>query len=121
MRRRALRRSVESGLATDREPESGPAAGRPRARVIRSDAQALRVAERLLDEVVRPAHDQDIVTTTVQAYPTCWVVGYNTRAFVETRSIMDALAGGGPVIVNRATGRARLGTHELPPEQQLDP
>ena len=89
--------------------------------MIRSEAEARTIAEQLLDELVRPVADQDIVTTTISAYPTCWVVGYNTRTFVETRSIMDALAGTRPVIINRETGRARLGTHEIPPEQQLDP
>jgi hypothetical protein len=89
--------------------------------VITSEEQARTIAEQLLDEVVRPAAAEDIVTTTVRAYPTCWVIGYNTRAFVETRAINHALAGGGPVIINRETGRARLGTHELPSDQQLDP
>ena len=91
------------------------------ARRITSEADALAAAEQLLDEIIRPTTEPDIVITTVQACPTCWLVGYNTKAFVETRSIMDALPGSRPVIVNRETGRARLGTHELPPEQQLDP
>jgi hypothetical protein len=116
-----MRRSAESRPTTERDPERAPGIGGSRVRKVRSEAQALRIAERLLDEVVRPGADQDIVATTVQGYPTCWVVGYNTRAFVETRSIMVALAGGGPIIVNRETGLARLGTHEVPPEQQLDP
>jgi hypothetical protein len=116
-----MRRRGEGGPTTDRDPERAPGIGRARVRKVRSEAEALRIAERLLDEVVRPMTDQDIVATTVQAYPTCWVVGYNTRAFVETRSIMVALAGGGPIIINRETGHARLGTYEVPPEQQLDP
>jgi hypothetical protein len=112
-------RGVRTAPPVQPEPEAEPEL--PRARRITSDADALTAAERLLDEVVRPATDAGIVTTTVQAHATCWVVGYNTKAFVESRSIMDALPGAVPIIVNRETGRARLGTHELPPEQQLDP
>lgn len=84
------------------------------------ETAARETAERFLETQVRPGVGEDVVITTVSEHPTCWVVGYNTRAFVETGSISHALAGGGPVIVNRKTGRARLGTSALPIEQQLD-
>src|SRR6266508_703115 len=83
--------------------------------------QARQAAEDLLDEFVRPYLDEEIVTTDVREYATCWVIGYNTRVYVETGSISHALAGGGPVIVNRRTGLARLGTSAYPVEAQLDP
>jgi hypothetical protein len=113
-------RGARAAPSPVRAPEPNVETALPRPRRVASEAAALEVAEALLDEVVRPTTDDEIVVTTVQAYPTCWIVGYNTKAFVESRSIMDALPGSRPVIVNRETGRARLGTHELPPEQQLD-
>ncbi len=84
------------------------------------EGAARTIAEKVLDEQVRPTVGEDIVVTTVREYPACWVVGYNTRAYVETGAISHALAGGGPIIINRGTGRARLGTSALPVEDQLD-
>lgn len=85
-------------------------------------AEAARaIAEHFLDEAVRPAIAEEVVTTSVRAFPTCWVVGYNTRAFVETGELSHALAGGGPIFVNRARGTARLGTSVIRVEDQLDP
>ncbi len=49
------------------------------------------------------------------------MVGYNTGVYLDTGSITHALAGGGPIIVNRRTGEARIGTSTLPAEEQLDP
>lgn len=81
---------------------------------------AVAIAEDLLDREVRPALDEEIALTAVREFPTCWVAGYNTRAYLETGSVVHALAGGGPIIINRRTGRARLGTSALPAEDQLD-
>jgi hypothetical protein len=41
------------------------------------------------------------------------------RVYIETASIGNALAGG-PIIINRHTGEARLGLSALPAEEQLD-
>lgn len=85
------------------------------------DERTIRqVAEQVLDEQVRPNTDEDLVLTEVREYPTCWVVGYNTREFVETGSFSATLVGGGPIIINRKTARARVGTSALPIEDQLD-
>jgi hypothetical protein len=81
---------------------------------------ARRVAEKYLDDVFPADQRAEIVTTTVWEYETCWMVGYQTRAFVESGSWSDALAGGGPVIINKGTGQVRMGTSTLPPEQQQD-
>ena len=81
---------------------------------------ARTIAERFLDEQVRPHLDAEIVVTDVREFPSCWVVGFNSRAFVETGSISHMLVGGGPIIVNRRTGVACMGTSAQPDEDQLD-
>jgi hypothetical protein len=63
----------------------------------------------------------EVVTTTVWDYPTCWVVGYQSRAFLERGSLSDVIVGGGPIIINKKTGKVRQGTSGLPKEEQLDP
>lgn len=83
--------------------------------------EATRIAVEFLETVVRPGVGQDMVLTEVREFPTCWAAGYNTRAYVETGSVIHALAGGGPIIVNRRSGEVRMGTSALPAEDQLDP
>lgn len=82
--------------------------------------EAVAIAEEVLDREIRPNVDEEIALTEVREFPTCWVAGYNTRAYLETGSVVHALAGGGPIIINRRTGRARVGTSALPAEDQLD-
>jgi hypothetical protein len=83
-------------------------------------AEAVAIAEEVLDREIRPYLDEDIVLTEVREFPACWVAGYNTRVYVETGSIIHALAGGGPIIINRRTGDARIGSSAIPTEDQLD-
>jgi hypothetical protein len=87
--------------------------------MIETEAQARAVADRYIAEVVEPAVGEEVVSTVVREFPTCWVVGYNTRAYVETQAISHALAGG-PIIVNRETGSLRIGSSAVPAEEQLD-
>lgn len=82
---------------------------------------ATRIAAEFLETEVRPGVGQEVVLTEVREFPTCWVAGYNTKAYVETGSVIHALAGGGPIIVNRRSGEVRMGTSALPAEDQLDP
>jgi hypothetical protein len=70
--------------------------------MISREAEAREVAERFLDVAVRGSLAKEVVTTSVREFSTCWVVGFNTRAFVETGSISHALTGGGPVTLARA-------------------
>jgi len=88
--------------------------------MIVSADEACGVALRHLRGEVEPSIGEELATTDVREYPTCWVVGYNTRAYLETGSISHALAGGGPLIINRATGRVRMGTWNTAIEDQLD-
>lgn len=89
--------------------------------LVESEDDARAIAEAMLDQHVRPLIREPVITTTVRLFPTCWVVGFNTRAYVETGAINHALAGGGPIIVNRRTGVARIGTSTKRIEEQLDP
>jgi len=82
--------------------------------------EAVAIAEDVLDREVRSEIDEEIELTEVREFRTCWVVGYNTRAYLETGSVVHALAGGGPIIINRGTGHARIGTSAVPAEDQLD-
>jgi len=76
---------------------------------------ALEIAERLLDAEVRRSLDEEVVINlkTVQETPHFWVFFYNTRAFIETKSMVHSLAGNGPVLVEKATGRARIGRSDI--------
>lgn len=82
--------------------------------------QAVAIAEEVLEKELRPNIGEEMALTEVREFPTCWVAGYNTRAFLQTGSMVHALAGGGPIIINRRTGCARVGTSALPAEDQLD-
>ncbi|HSH60702.1 MAG TPA: YrhB domain-containing protein [Acidimicrobiales bacterium] len=82
--------------------------------------QAAVIAEKLLDREIRPNLAEEVAITEIREYPTCWLAGFNTVAYIETGEILHALAGGGPII-NRPTGVARFGTSALPAGDQLDP
>lgn len=73
-----------------------------------------------LREKVEPDVGEALAVTRIHSYPTCWVVGYNTVAYIETGALSHALVGGGPIIVNRISGSIRMGTSGLPTEDQLD-
>lgn len=88
--------------------------------MIMSADEARDAALRHLRSEVEPGIGEELTTTDVREYPTCWVMGYNTRAYLETGSISHALAGGGPLIINRVTGRVRMGTWNVAIEDQLD-
>ena len=88
--------------------------------MIRREEEAREIAVRYLAEIVEPSADEDVIVTWIREYPTCWVVGYNTRTYVETRTVSHSLAGG-PIIINRETGALRVGLSSKPVEQQLDP
>jgi Immunity protein 35 len=85
-----------------------------------TEDEARRIGERDLDQSVRPDAGPDIVITGVLDYPGFWVVTYNTRAFVETGSFLEALAGNSPIIIDKVTGKSRFGNTAQPIEEQLD-
>jgi hypothetical protein len=85
------------------------------------DRQAAELlAERYLRVEVEPDVGQEVCIASVREFPVSWVIGYNTRAFLETRSIRHALAGGGPLIIDKQTGELLVGTSALPVESQVE-
>lgn len=49
----------------------------------------------------------------------CWVFGFNSRAWFETRSFRDMLVGTGPLVVEKKTGRIHLLGSAQPVDVQL--
>lgn len=86
-----------------------------------SREDARKLAEDLLDAEVRPDLDEEIVIPAeyIQESERFWILFYNTRIYVETGSLSHALAGNGPILVEKATGTARLGRSDIPWEQQV--
>ena len=83
-------------------------------------ATATEIARRHLDLHVEPNVGQPVAVSSLREFALCWVAGYNTRAFLETRSIRHALAGGGPLIIDKRTGTVTIGTSALPVEDQVE-
>jgi hypothetical protein len=83
--------------------------------------EALALAERVLDESVRPKHDRlNIVVASSTEYRGAFVFGYNSREFLDDRTrITDSLVGNGPIVVEKATGKVWFATSAYPVEDQL--
>jgi hypothetical protein len=88
--------------------------------LITEDA-ARAIATQHLADVITPRVGEALVVTAVHEYPTCWVVTYNTEKYADRGEIRHALAGNGPMIVNRSSGSIRMGVASQPFESQLDP
>lgn len=59
---------------------------------------------------------KEVVITSVRQYPTSWIVGYSTRAYVEAGSVSHALAGRGPIIINIAPPESLASEHRPFPQ-----
>jgi hypothetical protein len=77
-------------------------------------------AQHLLDDAVRSIHAAEIVISGCAETDRAWVFFYNTRSYLETGSISDALVGNGPVIVPKDERGAFIGSMFQPPDDQLD-
>ena len=82
-------------------------------------ATATEIARRHLELHIEPGVGQPVAIGSLREFASSWVAGYN-RAFLETRSIRHALAGGGPLIIDKATGAVTMGTSALPVEDQVE-
>lgn len=60
------------------------------------------------------------VITDVIDLPEAWVLYYQSRAYVESGNISDALAGNGPCVISKKTGRCIVLGTALPLEAQID-
>jgi hypothetical protein len=82
--------------------------------------KARRAAEEFLRKVIQPRVAEELVIAELEEFPTCWVADYTTRKFMQAGSLRHALAGNGPLIINRRTGAIRVGLTSKPVEDQLD-
>jgi len=84
----------------------------------RDDAFAL--AEAYVREQLQPALPEELVISSFEEHPRCWIAIYNTRKYIETGRSRFALAGNGPLFIDRETGAIRRGVSGRPVEDQLD-
>ncbi len=86
-----------------------------------TEEEAVGRAEELLNALVRPWVDEEIAVNAPATVRTKnhWVIFYNTKAYLETKSTSHALAGNGPVIVSAEDGTARLASSATPWEDQV--
>jgi hypothetical protein len=71
---------------------------------------AFVVAQRFLDDVIRPEHKTEIVIGNCSETGEGWAFGYDSRAFLERGDITSALVGNGPVIVPRSGEAPYIGS-----------
>ena len=86
-----------------------------------TEKDAIAIVEKYLDADVRPwiAEEVILLTSEIVHEATFWVFFYNTRAFIETKSLSHALVGNGPIVVSAHDGSLReLGT-ATPWEEQI--
>lgn len=83
--------------------------------------EALEIANGALDTRVRPVVDEPVAIAVEQTVETSseFVFFYNTLTFLETRSAVHALAGNGPIAVDRLTGVVRILETSRPWEDQI--
>ena len=84
--------------------------------------EAQTIAESILDERVRPwVHEPvAIAVESTRVAEDNIVFFYDTVAYLETGSVSHALAGNGPIIVDRVTATARIASSSRPWDEQLD-
>jgi hypothetical protein len=80
---------------------------------------AQELAERFLDEFVRPQYEDTIVIATCTEFPDHWVFGYQTRAFIESNDPRRSLLGKGPVVVPKSGDTLWLALSGSPVSGQL--
>ena len=74
-----------------------------------------RAQEICYSEINRPdsywPDKPEMVITAVEELEAAWVIYYTSSAWLKSRSVTDAIAGNGPYIVSKTTGRfAAAGT-----------
>jgi len=69
--------------------------------------EAVAIAQGHID---RPSHAGalELVVTQVEERSASWVVYYDSRKHVESGDFLDAIAGNGPVVVAKSTGRVAV-------------
>lgn len=82
--------------------------------------KARQIAEAFIQTEIQPITSEALAISGLEEFSKCWVATYNSRKFVETESFRYALAGNGPLIINKQTGAVRVGLTSQPIEDQLD-
>jgi len=85
-------------------------------------AAALDMAEEFLDANVRHLVGEPVAVALDRTIETehSFVFFYNTVAYLETRSMVHALAGNGPIVVDRVTGAVMATDSSRPWEEQVE-
>lgn len=86
-----------------------------------TERDAIALVEKYLDTDVRPWIAEEVILLTSETVreKTFWVFFYNTRAFIETKSLSHALVGNCPIVISAHDGSMReLGT-ATPWEEQI--
>lgn len=81
-----------------------------------NSAAALAAAESILESTVRPVVGEPVAIIPGESIETTrnFVFFYNTVAYIETKTVSHALAGNGPILVERRTGAARMADSSRP-------
>jgi hypothetical protein len=83
-----------------------------------SEDECRRLAQDLIESWASP---DPLVITGCREFAAGWVFFYNTERYERTGSIVDALAGNSPVLVDRRDGTARAtGSTGLPTDYWVD-
>jgi len=61
----------------------------------------------------------ELVATHAQEMATAWVIYYQSRAYLQSKSASDALVGNGPYVVCKTSGRFVIVSTALPIEQGI--
>jgi Immunity protein 35 len=83
-----------------------------------SEAEAFDIAQRFIARMTTSAEGGAVIVAarTIQK-PYGWIFFYNSRRYLETSDPLEALAGNGPIVVDRETGELHaLGSSSDAPE-----
>lgn len=82
---------------------------------------AQAIAENMVDSRVRPDVYEAVEVMVEKTIRTekYWIFFYNTVEFLRTGSEVHALAGNGPIVIDRITGAARFAESGRPWEEQV--
>lgn len=100
-------------------PVLGPT-GLPGDKVARmTDEEAREIALTFLAASIEEIRTGEWVITDAQEHETAWSVSYQSRAFIESGRIVDALVGNGPAVVPKSGADPWLSWSGRPVEEQI--
>lgn len=69
--------------------------------MIRDYGEARAVAERFLDDEIRPDFEEELILidSGIVETPDVWVFPYDTRIYAETLEVAHAIVGNAPIVV----------------------